>query len=45
VVPLHGDHNEKLERLSDVLQHYMLQSEQLDTVLVLAANDRWLPAC
>ncbi|MBA4061615.1 MAG: redox-regulated molecular chaperone Hsp33 [Verminephrobacter sp.] len=38
VVPLHGDHNEKLERLSDVLQHYMLQSEQLDTVLVLAAN-------
>ena len=39
VVPLHGDHHEKLERLSDVLQHYMLQSEQLDTVLVLAAND------
>jgi len=38
VVPLHGDRNEKLERLSDVLQHYMLQSEQLDTVLVLAAN-------
>jgi molecular chaperone Hsp33 len=30
----------KLERLSDVLQHYMLQSEQLDTVLVLAANDQ-----
>jgi carbonic anhydrase/acetyltransferase-like protein (isoleucine patch superfamily) len=45
VVPLHGDHHEKLERLSDVLQHYMLQSEQLDTVLVLAANDRWRPAC
>lgn len=40
VVPLHGDHHEKLERLSDVLQHYMLQSEQLDTVLVLAANDK-----
>ena len=39
IVPLHGDHNEKLEQLSDVLQHYMLQSEQLDTVLVLAAND------
>ena len=38
VVPLHGDQHEKLERLSDVLQHYMLQSEQLDTVLVLAAN-------
>ena len=40
VVPLHGDRGEKLERLSDVLQHYMLQSEQLDTRLVLAADDR-----
>lgn len=40
VVPLHGDHREKLQRLSDVLQHYMLQSEQLDTTLVLAANDQ-----
>ena len=40
MVPLHGDHHEKLERLSDVLQHYMLQSEQLDTVLVLAANSQ-----
>ena len=40
VVPLHGDQNEKLDRLSDVLQHYMLQSEQLDTVLVLAADDK-----
>ena len=39
VVPLFGDRGEKLERLSDVLQHYMLQSEQLDTSLVLAAND------
>jgi len=40
VVPLFGDRGEKLERLSDVLQHYMLQSEQLDTTLVLAANDK-----
>ncbi len=40
VVPLHGDKGEKLDRLSDVLQHYMLQSEQLDTILVLAADDR-----
>jgi molecular chaperone Hsp33 len=40
VVPLHGDHNEKLENLSDVLEHYMLQSEQLDTKLVLAADDK-----
>jgi molecular chaperone Hsp33 len=40
VVPLFGDHGEKLARLSDVLQHYMLQSEQLDTTLVLAADDK-----
>ncbi len=39
VVPLFGDHGEPLDKLSDVLQHYMLQSEQLDTTLVLAAND------
>jgi molecular chaperone Hsp33 len=39
VVPLFGDQREKLNKLSDVLQHYMLQSEQLDTTLVLAAND------
>jgi len=40
VVPLFGDRGEKLERLSEVLQHYMLQSEQLDTTLVLAADDK-----
>ena len=40
VVPLFGDHKEKLEKFSDVLQHYMLQSEQLDTTLVLAADDK-----
>jgi len=40
VVPLFGDRREKLERLSDVLEHYMLQSEQLDTRLVLAADDQ-----
>ena len=40
VVPLHGDHREKLEKLSEVLEHYMLQSEQLDTTLVLAADDK-----
>jgi len=39
VVPLHGDHREPLQQLSEVLEHYMLQSEQLDTRLVLAAND------
>lgn len=40
VVPLFGDAREKLEKFSDVLQHYMLQSEQLDTTLVLAADDK-----
>ena len=40
VVPLFGDQREKLEKFSDVLQHYMLQSEQLDTMLVLAADDK-----
>lgn len=38
VVPLHGDQREPLQKLSEVLEHYMLQSEQLDTKLVLAAN-------
>ena len=38
IVPLFGDRKEKLERVSDVLAHYMLQSEQLQTTLVLAAN-------
>jgi molecular chaperone Hsp33 len=40
VVPLVDDHGENLERLSEVIEHYMLQSEQLDTRLVLAADDR-----
>ena len=39
VVPLHGDRREPLQRVAQVLEHYMLQSEQLDTRLVLAAND------
>ena len=40
VVPLHGDQREKIHKLSEVLEHYMLQSEQLDTTLVLAADDK-----
>ena len=40
VVPLHGDRGEPLQQLSQVLEHYMLQSAQLDTRLVLAADDR-----
>jgi molecular chaperone Hsp33 len=39
VVPLHGDQREPLQQVAQVLEHYMLQSEQLDTKLVLAAND------
>jgi len=39
VVPLHGDRREPLQQLAQVLEHYMLQSEQLDTRLVLAADD------
>jgi molecular chaperone Hsp33 len=40
VVALHGDRREPLQRIADVLEHYMLQSEQLDTRLVLAADQR-----
>ena len=40
VVPLNGEDGESLAKLSQVLQQYMRQSEQLDTVLVLAANDQ-----
>ncbi|WP_076997424.1 Hsp33 family molecular chaperone HslO [Variovorax sp. KK3] len=40
VVPLSDHDGRKLNRLSDLLQHYMLQSEQLDTTLVLAADDK-----
>ena len=40
VVPLFDDQRQPLTKLSDVLQHYMLQSEQLDTTLVLAADDQ-----
>jgi molecular chaperone Hsp33 len=40
VVPLFDDHAQSIENLSAVLEHYMLQSEQLDTTLVLAADDQ-----
>ena len=39
VVPLFDDHRQPIEKLSSVIEHYMLQSEQLDTTMVLAAND------
>ncbi len=39
VVPLSDGKHQKFGKLSEVLEHYMLQSEQLDTTLVLAASD------
>ena len=43
VVPLfdisHGNQRKPLQQVQQVLEHYMLQSEQLDTRLILAAND------
>jgi len=38
IVPLYDDQGVPLESLASVLEHYMLQSEQLDTKLVLASN-------
>lgn len=39
VVPLFDDQRRPIEKIGSVIEHYMLQSEQLDTTLVLAAND------
>jgi len=38
VVPLNATHGNGQPNLADVLEHYMRQSEQLDTKLVLAAD-------
>jgi molecular chaperone Hsp33 len=35
-----GTGKDRIEQLSEVLEHYMLQSEQLDTKLILAADDK-----
>lgn len=40
VVPLAGADDRPLQSLSEALQLYMRQSEQLDTTLVLAADDK-----
>ncbi len=40
VVSLVNVQGQSLEQLNEVLEQYMRQSEQLDTVLVLAANDK-----
>lgn len=39
VVPLNAAHGPGQPNLADVLEHYMRQSEQLDTKLVLAASE------
>jgi molecular chaperone Hsp33 len=39
VVPLNASHGTTRPNLADVLEHYMRQSEQLDTKLVLAADN------
>ena len=39
IVALHGDDGAPLQAIAEVLEHYMLQSEQLDTRLFLAADD------
>lgn len=40
VVPLSDAQGKSLPTLSEALQHYMRQSEQLETTLVLAADDK-----
>ncbi|MDI9331948.1 MAG: Hsp33 family molecular chaperone HslO [Alphaproteobacteria bacterium] len=40
IISLWDDTGRPIDHFADVLQHYMLQSEQLDTTLVLAANDQ-----
>ena len=40
VVPLNDAQGRKFTQLSDALQFYMRQSEQLDTVIILAADDK-----
>ena len=40
VVPLSLDGDTAMQSLSQVLEHYMRQSEQLETTLVLAADDK-----
>ncbi len=39
IVALHGDDGAPLQAIADVLEHYMLQSEQLDTRLLLACDE------
>jgi molecular chaperone Hsp33 len=38
IVALHGDDGAPLQAIAEVLEHYMLQSQQLDTRLLLAAD-------
>lgn len=38
-MPLIDSKGQQIEQINELLEHYMLQSEQLDTTLVLAANE------
>jgi molecular chaperone Hsp33 len=38
-LPLIDSKGQQIEQINELLEHYMLQSEQLDTTLVLAANE------
>lgn len=40
IVPLHDAHGKPTDSISHALQNYMLQSEQLHTTFVLAANEQ-----
>ncbi|MDR2991047.1 MAG: Hsp33 family molecular chaperone HslO, partial [Burkholderiaceae bacterium] len=40
IAPLVDEHGHKLESLAAIIGHYMRQSEQIDTALVLAADER-----
>ena len=40
VVPLRDEHGRDLQSVAEMIEHYMRQSEQLDTVLVLAADEK-----
>ena len=40
VVPLCDEHGRNLQTVAEMIEHYMRQSEQLDTTLILAADEQ-----
>ncbi len=40
VVPLRDEHGRDLQTVAEMIEHYMRQSEQLDTTLILAADEK-----